>query len=166
MNGVTIDGMDNLQRIIRDFPEYGYKKPVMAGFRKAAVPVKAAMISWLPSTLKNLRKAMKASPGKGKDPSMLVGVFAKQGTFRNSRGKTYDPYFIALWHNYGTLNMRANRFHRFKRQVRKTKTPGAAGINAKLFAERGWEKSKHQAQVAFEAGVEKEIIKFLEKNKY
>jgi len=166
MIGVTIEGMDNLQKIIRDFPEFGYRRPIIAAMRKAAVPVKAAMIAELPNNLKGLKKAFRVSPGKSKEPSMLIGIFANKATYRNSKGKSWDTYFFALWHNYGTLNMRANRFHNFKRGVRKTKTPGAEGIKAGLFVERGWENSKFKAQYEFEKKMDEEITKFLVKNKY
>jgi hypothetical protein len=172
MSSFSIEGLENLNRMMNEFPEKGYKKPVMAAFRKAAVPVRKAMVSELPENLKSLKAAMKSSASKGKEPRLLVGVFAGAGLYRNSKGKEWDPYQIALWHNYGTLANRANRFHKFKKPPRTKKpksgwTTGqamAAGLRAGLFVERAWEKSKREAQSIFEKVAEKEIDKFFETN--
>ena len=174
MSSLSIEGLDNLKRMMSEFPEKGYKKPVMAAFRKAAVPVKRAMVNELPDNMKVLKKAIKASASKGKEPRLLVGVFAGTGLYRNRRGVGWDPYQIALWHNYGTLANRATRFHDFKNppRIKKPKRgwqPGqamAGGLKAKLFIERAWEKSKREAQAVFERVAEKEIDRFFETNAY
>jgi hypothetical protein len=172
MSSLSVEGLDNLKRMMSEFPEKGYKKPVMAAFRKAAVPVKRAMVNELPDNLKVLKRAIKVSASKGREPQLLVGVFAGTGLYRNSRGIGWDPYQIALWHNYGTLANRANRFHNFKKAVR-TKRPKqgwepgqamAGGLRAKLFIERAWEKSRREAQAVFERVAENEIDKFFETN--
>jgi hypothetical protein len=161
----TVEGMENLQRIFREFPENGYRKPVIAAFRKAAEPVKRAMIANLPGNLKSLRKAIKIKPGKGKSMTLAVGIYARQGVFRNSRGQDWDPYQIAYWHNYGTL---ANRYsqHSFVTPRRKTTARFKGGIKPLLFVEKAWEESKGQAQKEFEKKADEEITKFLEKNAY
>jgi hypothetical protein len=165
MSTVTFEGMENLQRIFRDFPEKGYRKPVIAAFRKAAEPVKRAMISNLPGNLKPLRKAVKIKPGKGRSLTLAVGIYARQGVYRNRKGQDWDPYQLAYWHNYGTL---ANRDpeHQFKTGRRKKTAGYRGGIRPMRFVERAWEESKGQAQKEFEVAVDKEITKWLEKEAY
>ena len=164
-SGFTLLGAENIQRIFKEFPEYGYRRPVIAGFRKAAEPVKKAMIANLPSFIKPIRKAVKVKPGKGKSMTLSVGVFSGQGVFRNRRGQDWDPYQIAYWHNYGTL---ANRDtgHSFKTPRRRTTARYRGGIRPLRFIEKAWEQSKAQAQNEFEKKVDEDITKFLEKNAY
>jgi hypothetical protein len=165
ISNYTIEGMENLQTILREFPEKGYRKPIIAAFRKAAEPVKKAMIANLPPNLKALKKALKVKPGKGKSMTLAVGIYANQGVFRNSRGQDWDPYQIAYWHNYGTLANR-DKSHSFV-CGRKKKTAGYnGGIRPLRFMERAWEQSKDQAQKEFEKKTEEEIDKFLQANAY
>lgn len=165
MSTVIFEGMDNLKNIFRDFPENGYRKPVIAAFRKAANPVKKAMIANLPPFIKPIRKAIKVKAGKGKSMTLSVGIYARQGVYRNHRGQDWDPYQIAYWHNYGTM---ANRdtSHTFKTPRRRTTAGYRGGIRPLRFVERAWEQSKSKAQSEFEKKVDEEIIKFLEKNAY
>jgi hypothetical protein len=161
MSAFTIQGIDNLKRIFADFPEKAYRKPVIAGFRKAAEPVKKAMAETLPSNLKSLRKAIKIRPGKGRSLTLAVGFYANQGIYRNTRGQQWDPYQLVYWHNYGTLSKRASS-HTFKMPVRK-KSAGRNGITPGLFVERAWEQAEPQVQKIFESTLETEITKFFEK---
>ncbi len=164
-SGFTLLGAENLQRIFREFPEKGYRKPVIAAFRKAAEPVKKAMISRLPGNLKALRRAIKIKPGKGKSMTLAVGIFARQGVFRNSRGQDWDPYQIAYWHNYGTL-ARRDSDHSFVTPRRKKTASYQGGIRPLRFVEAAWEESKGPAQQQFEKKVDEEITKFLQENAY
>jgi hypothetical protein len=162
---VSFQGTENLKRIFKDFPEGGYRKPLNAAFVKASVPVKSAMINGLPSSISSVSKVIKAkSSRKGKgEPSLAVGVFSSGGKiFRNSKGINWNPWVIANWLNYGTLDWRAERFHAFKTPVRrKTRSDRMVGIKPRLFIERAWEASKGQAQKIFEEEADKEIMKFL-----
>jgi hypothetical protein len=161
---VTFTGTENLKRIFAEFPEKGYRKPLNAAFQKAAVPVKKAMISNLPSNLSSLSKAIKAKSSRASkgEPSLAVGVFSSGGkVFVNSRGVSWNPWVMALWHNYGTLGSRATGSHTFTSPIRK-KSFGRKGITAGLFIEKGWEQSKDTAQSTFEEVVDKEITKFFE----
>jgi hypothetical protein len=161
---IALQGSENLRNIFKDFPEKAYRRPVIKAFRKAAEPVKKAMSNSLPSNLKNLNKVIKIKPGKGKSMTLAVGFFANEGIYRNSKGQKWDPYQLALWHNYGTLDWRANRFYSFKTPVRrKIKSGSMAGIRPLLFVERGWQKSKGEAQRIFEDTADKEIVSFFEK---
>lgn len=156
-----IQGIEKLVKIFQEFPEKGYRRPVIAAFRKAAEPVKKAIIANLPGNLKGLRKAVKIKPGRGL--SLSVGFFARQGIYRNSRGRDYDPYTIAYWHNYGTYGNRDPEHNFAKPRGRKT-AGRSGGIKPLKFVERAWEQSKNEAQAAFEKKVEEEIDKFLKEN--
>jgi hypothetical protein len=160
---IVLQGSENLKRMLDEFPDGGFKKPVTNAFRKAAEPVRKAMISSLPSNLSQMKRIVKAKPGKkGKNPSMAVGFFFNEGLFRNKKGKHFDAYTILFWHNYGTLDWRANRFYNFRTPVRrKTKAGTMAGIRPGLFAEKGWDKSKGTAQRTFEESADFEMTKFL-----
>ena len=156
-------GAENLKRIIREFPENGYIKPVKAAFRKAADPVKKAIVTNLPGSLKGLKKAVKIKPGKGKSLTMAVGIYSGNGVFRNTRGQDWDPYMIAYWHNYGTLSNR-DREHSFKKQRRSISADFQGGIRPQRFVERAWDQSKTQAQKEFEKKAVEEVDKFLKQN--
>jgi hypothetical protein len=164
----TLEGTENLKEIFKEFPEGGYRTPLNAAFKDAADPVKKAMIQNLPSNLKALKRIVKfkvSRKSKG-EPSLAVGFFNRQGlTFRNKRGVNWDPYTIAFWHNYGTLDWRANMFHQFKSPVRRrTKTGSMQGLKPLLFVERGWDQSKGRAQKIFEEMIDRYIMKFFEKH--
>ena len=161
----TLTGTENLKEIFRQFPEGGYRAPLNAAFRKAADPVKRAMISNLPSNLKALKRIVKAKTSRASkgEPSLAVGFFNRQNlVFRNSRGINWDPYTIAYWHNYGTMARRYSG-HSFI-TPRKSKTSRReGGVRPLLFAEKGWEQSQSQAQKIFEEEVDREICKFYQK---
>lgn len=155
-----LTGTENLKQIFIKFPELGYRQPIIKAFRKAATPVKAAMIANLPTNLKGLRKAIKIKASKSK-LSLTVGVF-NDGKYRNSKGVDLSPFSIVNWANYGTL---ANRYsgHFFK-APRLSKTANwKGGIRPQLFIEKAWEQTKGRAQSTFEETVDKEIVKFFEK---
>jgi len=153
-----LEGADSLVAIFREYPEKGYRRPIIAAFRKAAEPVKRAMIRNLPGNLRGLRKAVKIKPGRGL--SLAVGIFARQGVYRNSRGVDFDPYNIAYWHNYGTMANRDPEHNFSKPRSRKTANR-RGGIKPLRFVEKGWEESKNEAQNAFEKKAQEELEKFL-----
>lgn len=158
----TLTGTENLKRIFQEFPEGGYRKPVMNAFRKAAKPVAAAMASNLPASLKGLKKIIKIKPGKGKSMTLSVGFTGGMSTYRNSRGQDMDAYNLVNWFNYGTL---ANRLssHQFQSPRRKVSASWSGGIKPGQFVEKAWEASKGEAQKIFEVEVDKEIVKYFEK---
>ena len=163
-----IDGMANLQKIIKDMPEHGMRKPVRTAFRKSGEVVKRAMANSLPSNMKQIRKVIKIKEDKVKSAGLTVGFYANTGIFRNSRGKQTDPYFVLYWQNYGTL---ANRntdtgLQRFKTPRRKKTASWKGGIKPGLYVEKAWEGSKGEAQQVFEKTYEQEITKFLEREAY
>jgi len=161
----TLSGTEALMKIFREYPEMGYRRPIVNAFRKAGLPVKKKMSESLPSNLSFLKRTMRIVTYKGKDPVVGVGVFGKGLTFKNSRGIAWNPWQLALWFNYGTLDWRAERFHQFKTPVRrKSKTNRMAGIRPGLFIEEGWDRSKIEAQKIFEKTVDDEVTKFLQKN--
>lgn len=155
-----LDGYDNLITIFREMPEDGYRKPVVAAFRKAADPVKKAMIANLPSSLKALKKVCKIQPGKGKSMTLTVGFFGKQGMYRNQKGQMWDPYMLLYWHNYGTLANRSSE-HSFQNPRRKPSINRSGGIKAGMFVERAIDQSMPQAQKTFESSYLVEHEKFL-----
>lgn len=158
----TLTGTENLKQIFRQFPEGGYRKPIIAGFRKAAKPVADAFAAALPSDLRKLKKIIKIKPGKGKSMTLSVGFTGGISTYRNSRGQDWDPWQLVYWFNYGTL---ANRLasHQFKTPRRKVSAARSGGIRPRQFVEAAWENSKDEAQRTFETEVDKEIIKFMER---
>jgi hypothetical protein len=159
----SLTGDEELRKIFREFPENGYRKPIMFSFRKAALPVKKAMIAGLPASIKPMKKAIKAVPYKSKDPELGVGAFKKGMMYQNRRGQNWNPYMLIYWHNYGTLANRSSS-HSFATARRKASASWRGGIKATMFMEKAWESSKAQAQKIFEETVDKEITKFFEKN--
>jgi hypothetical protein len=157
-----LDGYDNIITILREMPEDGYRKPVIAAFRKAAQPVKEAMANNLPSSLSPLKKVLKISPGKGKSMTLAVGFFGRQGMYRNRRGVMWDPYMLLYWHNYGTLANRSPE-HSFQNPRRKPSVNWKGGIGAGLFVERAVDQSMPEAEKIFESSYLTEHQKFLEK---
>lgn len=160
MSTFRLDGYDNIVNIMRKMPEDGYRKPVIAAFRKAAAPVRDAMVKNLPSNLKKLKKVIKIKPGKGKSITLAVGAFANQGMYRNRRGQNWDPYMLLYWHNYGTLQGRDPN-HSFKYKIRRTSAKKTGGLRAGLFFERAVETSMPQAEKIFEKAYAEEHEKFL-----
>lgn len=158
-----LDGYENIISIFREMPEDGYRKPVIAAFRKAADPVKKAMIANLPSALKPLKKALKIKPGKGKSMTLAVGFFGRQGTYRNQKGQMWDPYMLLYWHNYGTLANRSPE-HSFQNARRKPSLNRRGGIKAGMFVEKAIDQSMPQAQKIFESAYLTEHEKFLTKH--
>lgn len=159
--GFTLEGHNELKQIFRDFPEYGYRKPVMAAFRKAAKPVVSAMASNLPSELKKMKKILKTTAGKGKSLTMSVGFKGGLGMYQNRRGQMWDPWQLIYWFNYGTLSNRLGT-HDFK-TPRKSKSSGRkGGIKPGLFVEKAWEDSKGAAQKEFEKECELQVNKFFQ----
>jgi hypothetical protein len=138
----------------------GYRKPVVAAFRKAAVPVRNAMIQNLPSALKPLKKVLKIKPGKGKSMTLAVGFFGKQGMYQNKKGQLWDPYMLIYWHNYGTLAKRSTE-HSFQNARRKPSSLWKGGIKAGMFVEKAVEQSIGEAQKVFETSYLTEHEKFL-----
>lgn len=159
---LTIEGYENMMNILKGYPENGYRKPITAAFRKAATPVKDAMVRNLPSYLKRMKKIIKIKPGKGKTPSLTVGAFGRQGVYMNSRGQRWDPYMLLYWHNYGTLQERAPG-HRFKKAISRKSTRKKGGLKAGLFFEKAVEESLPKAADIFEKSFEEELEKWLEK---
>jgi hypothetical protein len=157
-----LDGFDNVINIIRAMPEDGYRKPVVAAFKKAAVPIRDSMIAALPSNLKGMKKVIKIKPGKGKSMTLAVGPFGRQLQYRNNRGVNWDPYMLIYWSNYGTYAGR-DPGHSFQYKRRKKTAGYAGGIKAGLFIEHAVESSIPQAEKIFEKTYEEEHIKFLEK---
>ena len=162
MSQETFTGTENLKRIFKEFPEGGYRKPIITAFRKAAAPVKKAMKDNLPSAIKGAAKAIKAVPYKGDTPELGVGVFRKGILYQNRRGKTWNPWQLIYWHNYGTLANRSSQ-HTFLNVRTKKSAHFKGGIKAGLFIERAWEQSKGRAQKIFDETAEKEIDKFFKK---
>jgi hypothetical protein len=159
---VTFQGIENLNKIFKEFPEMGYRKPIMAGFRKASAPVKKAMKSNLPANLRGAARSIKAVAYKTKEPEMGVGIFSKGITYQNRRGKRWSPWQLIYWHNYGTMAGRSAE-HSFITPRRKKTAGSSGGIKAGMFIEKAWDQSSAQAQKNFEETVEKETIKFFEK---
>lgn len=159
---VKINGYDNLVHIFRDMPEDGYAKPVRAAFRKAAVPVRRAMIQSLPSRLQGAKSIIKIKPGKGRSMTLSVGVFGRQGVYMNRRGKGWDPYMLLYWHNYGTLSNRAPG-HSFGYRRKKPSLNWRGGIRPGLFIDRAVESTIGEALKIFEKAYLEEHTKFLEK---
>ena len=159
---VQIDGFDNMVTIFRDMPEDGYRKPVQVAFRKAAVPVRRAMLASLPSYLKGAKSAIKIKPGKGKSLTLAVGVFGRTGVYKNRRGTGFDPYMLLYWHNYGTLSNRAQE-HSFKTGRRRTSVNWRGGIRPRFFIDRAVDSSIGEAQRVFDQAYLDEHVKFLEK---
>jgi hypothetical protein len=157
----TLKGTDNLIKIFREYPERGYRKPVMAGFRKAAEPVRKAMISAVPSVIDPTKKAIKIKAAKGGALFLAVGAFSKQGLYRNRRGQMWDPYQLLYWFNYGTLS---NRFsgHNFVKARKTGSAKWRGGIMPGLFMENAWEQTQGEAQKIFEDTADREAIKFME----
>ena len=158
-----LTGDKELLKILREFPENGYRKPLMASFRKAALPVKKAMIAGLPASIRPLKSAIKAVPYKGKEPELAVGAFNKGMVYQNSRGQNWSPYMIIYWHNYGTYENRTGE-HQFSNARKKVSSLRRGGIKGGLFIEKAWESSKAQAQKIFEETIDKEIVKFFQKH--
>jgi hypothetical protein len=157
-----LDGFENIVKIFREMPDDGYRKPVIAAFRKAAIPIKQAMIKNLPSSLSPLKKALKIQPGKGKSMTLSVGFFGRQGFYRNSKGQMWDLYMLLYWHNYGTLANRSAA-HSFQNPRRKPSLNWKGGIKAGMFVDRAVEESISEAQKIFESAYLIEHEKFLEK---
>jgi len=155
----TLSGTENLTRIFGDFPEEGYRKPMIRAFRKAAVPVRKAMISNLPSELKGLSKVFAIRTYKGSEPEVGIGVFRGEKTFVNSRGIGWNPWQIIYWFNYGTL---ANRLagHSFSRPRGKKTATWKGGIKPTQFVEQGVEQGLPSAQRIFDQEFDKEMTKF------
>ena len=156
----TLDGTENLRKIFEDMPERGYRKPIIAAFRKAADPVKRAMSARLPASLKAVKKILKIKPGKGKSLTLAVGFFGDEGKYINSKGTVVDAYNLVYWLNYGTLSNR-DRMHKFKTQRRKISASWGGGITAVNFVDRAWEDSRGQAQNNFETTFQTELEKFM-----
>lgn len=158
----SLTGDKELLKMFKDFPEGGYRKPILASFRKAAVPVKKAMIAGLPPNIAAMKKAIKVVPYKGKDPELGVGAFKKGMMYQNRRGQNWNPYMLIYWFNYGTLSKRASD-HQFLKARTKKSSGWKGGIEAGKFIEKAWESNKDQALKIFEETVDKEIVKFFEK---
>lgn len=157
----TLVGSDNLIRVLREFPEEGFRKPVMAGFRKAAVPVKKAMVDSVPDRIKSVKAAIKVKQSR-RGLVMDIGFRAKAGVYRNSRGKDWDPYQLAYWFNYGTY---ANRspFHEFKKARGRLSNTRKGGIRPDLFVEGAVENSLPQAAAELEKEWALQIQKLCDK---
>jgi hypothetical protein len=144
----TLDGAGRMVQIFKEFPQEGFYKPVREGFKKAALPVKKAMISKLPSEIKAVKKAIIIKQSR-RSLVTNVGVYAKQGVYVNRRGERWDPWTLAYWFNYGTY---ANRspLHSFQspRRGRSRNKPG--GIRPEFFIEDAWEASKDMAAAELE----------------
>jgi hypothetical protein len=158
----TLDGDGKMIEVFRKFADEGFYKPVKAGFRKAAVPVRKAMAAGVPRQISPIKKAIKVKESR-RGLVTMVGVFAKQGVYVNRRGKQWDPWTLANWFEYGTYANRAS-FHKFQnaRKGRSRNRPG--GIKPNLFLEQAWESSKDQAASELEKYWEKNIEELC--NKY
>ena len=157
----SIEGMENVQRILKEYPEKGFRKAVIAGFKKAAQPVRKAMIANLPPSLSGLKKIIKVKPGRGKSMTLSVGAFGRQALYRNSRGQSWDPGQLIYWFNYGTLSNR-EASHTFKTPRKKGTADRKGGLVAGLFMEKAWAESQGETQKTFEETADKEAVKWLE----
>ena len=139
----VLEGADRMIRIFREFPEEGFNKPVMDGFRKAALPVKKAIIAGIPSEIAEVKKAVKVKSNM-RLLVTSVGFFRNAGVYVNRRGIKWDPFQLAYWFNYGTY---ANRspYHQFVRERSRLTRDRKGGIKPDLFVENAWENSKDAA---------------------
>jgi hypothetical protein len=139
----TLDGDGRMIEVFRKFADEGFYKPVKAGFRKAAVPVRKAMIANIPGAISPIKKAVIIKQSR-RALVTTVGVYAKQGVYVNRRGQHWDPWTLAYWFEYGTYANRSPLWHFLNpRRGRTRNRPG--GIKPDFFIERGWESSKDQA---------------------
>jgi hypothetical protein len=157
----ALDGAGRMIEILQEFPEQGMRKPILAGFRKAAIPVKKAMIDSIPSKISAVKKAIKIKSAR-RALVMNVGVYAKSGFYVNRRGIKWDPYQLAYWFNYGTY---ANRSpgHQFVRERGRYTKDKPGGIRADLFIERALENSIDSAARELEVTWANEISKLCDK---
>jgi len=156
-----IKGLENLKVIMQEMPENGFRKPVMAAFRKAARPIATAMGRNLPRSISAARRIIKIKPGKG--TSLAVGFFPGLMKLINRRGKQIEPFLVVNWMNYGTL---ANRLstHHFSAPRRRVSANWKGGIRPGQFVEGAVEQALPEAQRVFEKEFEAQLVKFLEKN--
>ena len=154
-----LTGDEKMMRIFQEFDEKGYKKPIMAAFRKAAAPVRKAFSANIPRNMSATRKILKTKAGKG--VSLSVGFFGNQGTYVNRRGISWSAWMILYWQNYGTY---ANRYpgHTFQNARKEKSARRRGGIKPGLFVEKAWNESSAQAQREFESEWLKQYEKFLQ----
>lgn len=157
----TLIGSNHILKVFKEFPEEGYRKPIMAGFKKAAIPVKKAIVSAIPARIKSIKVAVKSKPSR-KGLIYNIGFYSKAGVYVNSRGKKWDPFQLAYWFNYGTY---ANRSpgHNFVKARRRETADRKGGITPDLFIEKGWENSSSAARNELEKEWAKQISKLCEK---
>lgn len=158
-----LEGTENLKRIFAEFPEEGFRKPIIAAFRKAGKPVQQAMISSLPGSISGVRKAIKIKTYKSESPLVAIGPFKKGVMYQNRRGISWNPYMLLYWFNYGTLANRLSGHAFVKARGRKT-IHYKGGIKPGEFIERAINSSLPEAAKIFETEADKEIVKFFEKN--
>ena len=157
----SIKGLAELKAIFDKYPELGWAKPCAAAFKKAAVPVRRAFEQSLPPAVSTLKKAIKVKASK-QGMFVNIGFYAGQGKYANRRGQQWDPYQLIYWANYGTLANRAAE-HSFKTSRRKASASWQGGIRARLFLEKAIESSLAEAKRVFDDDIEKEVLKFLNK---
>lgn len=156
----AIDGAESLNRVLEQYPEMAVRRPLLYSFRKAAVPIRRAMQSSLPSYISPVKKALAIRAAK--DLTVSVGFWAKRGIYRNRRGQEWDPYQLVYWHNYGTLSSRASS-HTFKTPRRKKTAAYKGGIKPRFFVETAVTASLGEAQRIFESTFDAQVTAWLEK---
>lgn len=157
----TLVGSDHILKVFREFPQEGYRKPVMMGFKKAAVPVRKAIVQAIPSRIKAVKAAVKVKPSR-RGLILNVGVYAKNGMYVNSRGKKWDPFQLAYWFNYGTYENRAPN-HEFVRPRNRKTADRKGGIKPDLYVEKAWNNSSARAKEELEKEWARQISKLCDK---
>jgi len=160
---VEITGDKELGIMFRDFPENGYRKPVMAAFRKAAAPVNKAMKAAFPPHLKGLSKVIRTVAYKGDQPVLGVGVHGGRNKYVNRRGQAWNPWHLIYWHSYGTLANRSAS-HIFVKPRRQKTASRQGGIMPNDFLERAWNETSSKAEKLFEENYVIELEKYFEKH--
>ncbi|HNY52940.1 MAG TPA: hypothetical protein PK727_04640 [Bacteroidales bacterium] len=154
---IILEGEEKLMQFFKEAPEKIYRKPVSKALKAAAVPIRQAMSSSLPPSLKKMNKIIKIKSSR-RGLVVSVGFTGGLGVYENRRGQMWDPYMLVYWHNYGTLSNRLAS-HKFKYPRRRKSAHWRGGIIPGGFVEEAFEGSREKARRQLEETWEREIMK-------
>jgi len=157
----TMVGSDDILKFFKEFPEEGYRKPILAGFKKAAIPVRKAIVQAIPARIKAVKAAVKVRPSR-RHLATNIGIYARIGWYVNRKGKKWDPFQLAYWFNYGTYSNRSP-MHSFVRARDRKTADRKGGIKPDLYVDKAWRQSAAKAKQELEKEWALQILKLCDK---
>jgi HK97 gp10 family phage protein len=175
MTNFQIQGLDELQRVLKDLPFVVSKRLVFSALRKGAKPMKEEAVNLAPRKSGTIKRAMVIVNNQYEDlPGIMISV--TKGKKYHSKGEGNKDAWYARFQEFGTkgfgkrtrrikstsLNFKSGTVHR-KYNTIGYKGKGT-GLPARAFMQRAFDSKHEQAMAIFKEELGINIVRYLNKN--